>query len=1080
MKKMRRVIGLLLAAMMVLSVFGVSAAEFGGGVSLGEILRLFRDVPDTHMQYDSIHELEELGYVIGVGDELFKPDDMTTRAEFIKMLVFAVGKDEETAYKNIFSDVPQEHWAAKYIMRAVEIGIIDLNELPAEAFQPDAFVDKETAALWITRGMGITREVECTTEDAGQIVQQEAVATVLDLGVMTADANIFSPDKTFMRSDAAVIIKRVMDKYQALQFVGEEKEEVVYQDDVITLETAEDRNVVVENTDEYIKIAQADEAVAELKSGAVFLVAPCDVIPYGAAVKVKNIQIDGGQATIYKDEIAIGEVAKHIDIANRQSVTAEDLQLEDGFSFIEGENSKVAAAGALSDSRLGGASGVGVSYANTERGTGAVEITETPSMRIAVNKEINDMVTITGNISLSLGIETKFAYEEFWSGPIIHLAAVEGIESELKVTAGGNAGGDSMEFLLAPGFTMPIGPTGAYVEGDIYLSVDMQGEVSIKFEQTRKTGFHLENWKVDKINENLGGDGLTPDVSAKVSAYIGPKLDLSLEWMEVVGVGMKVGIAGGVEAALETRPHDALFCINGPVNLKFTVEFYLQLKVPFGLSFDPSVKPVDLKIKLGRFYIHRANGADYGEFGWGDCPYLHTGTPPEDLSGQDDIDGINGAGNYSSGNFATSDGKYVYYSEEEALWREDLDGSNKMKITDGTFEYIIVNGETIYASELNFSVGRLKAIENKENGNKKSIFDYEQSSGIGIYDGYLYFEYAHSIPIMRKQIGRIQLNDNSGTVEELAECMAVAGIFDDCLYYFTAEDCLNIMNLNTGEVRQVLGHFSSLNVVGHKIYYKYGEEIWSMDLDGTNQVLLYKGNQIGAINVAGDSIYYTCVRNGNWEIDRMNTDGSGQEIVHNDFVYQLCIVNGKFYGRDSEDFSKVKIETPMRLEDIQFEQLFKGLSGEIRVELPGSAPVIFAEKDYNDIQYHDLDGNGTDEILLVYNKDSAGAFKIYAANGTAVEEKACYTGGGKLSNYTLVTDGSRYYIKAISEVSGGAYYRIFAFDGSAFSEIAAYSRDHGVYTVNGQETDQAAYQAIASQYEQQTLISTNLSSYPLG
>lgn len=69
----------------------------------------FTDVPTTHWAYDFVEEAVENGWVAGIGDGKFGPDQSVTYAQFATMLVRAFYEDELAAYNGATSP-----WYAPY------------------------------------------------------------------------------------------------------------------------------------------------------------------------------------------------------------------------------------------------------------------------------------------------------------------------------------------------------------------------------------------------------------------------------------------------------------------------------------------------------------------------------------------------------------------------------------------------------------------------------------------------------------------------------------------------------------------------------------------------------------------------------------------------------------------------------------------------------------------------------------------------------------------------------------------------------------------------------------------------------
>ncbi|WP_185959472.1 S-layer homology domain-containing protein [Planococcus salinarum] len=82
----------------------------------------FVDVPQTMRYYDEIMEAQQAGIFVGYQNK-FRPYGKMTRAEMAKVLVVAF--DIDVAGDHPFTDVPEDHWAAKYIGPLYAAGITE-------------------------------------------------------------------------------------------------------------------------------------------------------------------------------------------------------------------------------------------------------------------------------------------------------------------------------------------------------------------------------------------------------------------------------------------------------------------------------------------------------------------------------------------------------------------------------------------------------------------------------------------------------------------------------------------------------------------------------------------------------------------------------------------------------------------------------------------------------------------------------------------------------------------------------------------------------------------------------------------
>lgn len=144
MRKTTKVVSLLLTFAMMLTMalpMTVSAA--------------FSDVPSDHHYYDAITNLSAEGILDGMGDGTFKPGDPVTRAQFTKIICYALSVGDIThseADRSIFTDLAPEHWAADNIVTAYKQGII--NGMGDGTFAPEAGVQYEQAVKMVVCALG--------------------------------------------------------------------------------------------------------------------------------------------------------------------------------------------------------------------------------------------------------------------------------------------------------------------------------------------------------------------------------------------------------------------------------------------------------------------------------------------------------------------------------------------------------------------------------------------------------------------------------------------------------------------------------------------------------------------------------------------------------------------------------------------------------------------------------------------------------------------------------------------------------------------------------------------------------------
>jgi len=175
------------------------------GVSAGAANSANIDLTDIAGSYahTEISELVKLGVISGYEDGTFQPQKDMSRAELAKVLVTAMGLEENPAAAEPFQDVPAQSWYAGYVGALVQAGVTQGTSV--DSFAPDAKVTREALVVFFIRALGLQEvaeqvPVELQAADAANISDwaKPAVALAMRIGfvqgVEAADGSIaFDP-----------------------------------------------------------------------------------------------------------------------------------------------------------------------------------------------------------------------------------------------------------------------------------------------------------------------------------------------------------------------------------------------------------------------------------------------------------------------------------------------------------------------------------------------------------------------------------------------------------------------------------------------------------------------------------------------------------------------------------------------------------------------------------------------------------------------------------------------------------------------------------------------------------------------
>lgn len=85
----------------------------------------FPDVDENADYAEAVDYVSDVGIMVGDENGNFNPERTVTRAEMSVILCNMLGETENlTADGSVFTDVPANHWANSYVVKAVELGLV--------------------------------------------------------------------------------------------------------------------------------------------------------------------------------------------------------------------------------------------------------------------------------------------------------------------------------------------------------------------------------------------------------------------------------------------------------------------------------------------------------------------------------------------------------------------------------------------------------------------------------------------------------------------------------------------------------------------------------------------------------------------------------------------------------------------------------------------------------------------------------------------------------------------------------------------------------------------------------------------
>lgn len=177
----------------------------------------FDDIAEVTWATESIMELYNKGIISDSEDRKFRPDDNVSRAEFVKLLVAALGINDANA-KVEFSDVSKDAWYYSYVANAVDYDLIKGDE--NNCFNPEEGITREDVCVIFGRVMeklGYPVETDINAElfaDDGKISDyaHDSVYVMRSFGIINGVGHgMFEPQGKTTRAMAAKMLVYFME-----------------------------------------------------------------------------------------------------------------------------------------------------------------------------------------------------------------------------------------------------------------------------------------------------------------------------------------------------------------------------------------------------------------------------------------------------------------------------------------------------------------------------------------------------------------------------------------------------------------------------------------------------------------------------------------------------------------------------------------------------------------------------------------------------------------------------------------------------------------------------------------------------
>lgn len=278
----------------------------------------FTDITDSQLQ-KQVSVLQMLGVIGGTSASTFSPNGTLSRAQFCKMAVVLLGREnEEPLYRNrtIFPDVKSSHWARGYINLAVSVdvggstgengqttgGVKLIRGMADGTFQPDRAITYAEAVTILMRVLGYS------DTDAGMNWPTGYLQLAAKLGV-TDGLTGLGANSSLTRAQAATMFYQALfaktkDGAPYYQKLGTAKTGVILTGNNGKLEDGSTGGLVTSDGNVY-KLANGASAPAELVGQRGMLLlrsqdnAVLTFLPQGTQ---KTVSVDKAEAAWFTDD----------------------------------------------------------------------------------------------------------------------------------------------------------------------------------------------------------------------------------------------------------------------------------------------------------------------------------------------------------------------------------------------------------------------------------------------------------------------------------------------------------------------------------------------------------------------------------------------------------------------------------------------------------------------------------------------------------------------------------------------------------------------------------------------------------
>ncbi|WP_063870733.1 glycoside hydrolase [Paenibacillus sp. Root444D2] len=175
----------------------------------------FRDLADYSWAKNAIEVMASNGVIQGTSDDIFKPGEDITRADFVQLLVRTLGLTAKT--DDQFADVSSDTYYAEAIAIALKLGIA--TGVGGNQFSPDSMITRQDIMVLIERALKeAKKEIAAGSEDnlsgfadRSEVASyaKQSVSTLIRNGIINGDGSGINPLGNATRAETTVLMYRI-------------------------------------------------------------------------------------------------------------------------------------------------------------------------------------------------------------------------------------------------------------------------------------------------------------------------------------------------------------------------------------------------------------------------------------------------------------------------------------------------------------------------------------------------------------------------------------------------------------------------------------------------------------------------------------------------------------------------------------------------------------------------------------------------------------------------------------------------------------------------------------------------------